>query len=388
MSTYKHTTNTSGCQASSDVVKVSIYEDMVQIKQEYQIQQNGGGVRKECMGFSEGSRRRLMQRMAMWNLNDLHLYFVTMTYPGIYAQDWHIWKRDIDTMIKAIGRKYDCAVGCLWRIEFQKRGAPHFHMILATTKECKNIALLRREIAITWADIVKDGYLMDGGKWEEYEQHYKNNIKAGTNVEKVQGRKQLMSYVSKYVAKNTGINAPEKFGRNWGFRNINGEFDFSPVEVIEIDNRAGNTLKRLIVKWLRARGQFAYARKLAHMGSYSVFGIGVGSTSGNMIYKMVKHALATGLLASHISPGQMGGRFIDRVTRGEYGEKWAVLPGMRVMTPYGMGEVHRVQYVDMLKCDRCVVYLDNWHNGVKMHIFYPYECKVQVKQEYAQLSLI
>lgn len=375
MSSKNYITYKTACQASSDTVEVVIYEDLVQIKQDMQNTQNGGGKRKECIGFSDGSRRRLMQRMAMWNLNDLHLYFVTMTYPGIYVQDWHVWKRDIDTAIKAIERKYECTVGCLWRIEFQKRGAPHFHMILATNKECKNIAVLRREIAVLWADIVKDGYLKNEGKWQEYEQHYKNHVKAGTNVEKVQGRKQLMSYVSKYVAKNTGINAPDKFGRNWGFRDMNGELDFSPVEVIKIDNKTANKLKRLIRRWLRSRGQIRYSDKIMHMGSYSVFGLGVSSSSRNAIYRMVKWALDAGLLAAHNLPEESTGRFIDRVTRGAYGARWQVEPEMRVKTPYGVGTVWYVQYVEMLKCDRVRVELDNKRDGVKVHTFYPHECK-------------
>jgi hypothetical protein len=385
----KNTTFIEGCQASSDVVKIEVYADMLKVKQELQSKQQGGGVRKECEGFSDGSRRRLMQKMAQWRLTGLNLYFVTMTYPGVYAQDWHIWKRDLDTLIKSITRKYDCAVGCLWRIEFQKRGAPHFHMILATSKVCKNIALLRREFAITWADIVKDGYMMDGGKWEEYEQHYKNNLKAGTNVEEVKGRKQLMSYVSKYVAKNTGINAPDKFGRNWGFRDINGKLDFEPYDTMEVSNMDANRLKRLIVQWLRKRGQVAYAEKLLHMGCYSVFGLGMDSMSDGTISKMLGSMIERmGLLAPHISPGLSTGRFIDRVTRGEYGVKWAVVPGLRVHTPYGDGTVIYVQYMDVIGKDMARVEMDNWYKGVKMHTFYPIDCKAIESVEYKQLMLV
>ncbi|MBV8801900.1 MAG: inovirus-type Gp2 protein, partial [Gammaproteobacteria bacterium] len=318
------------CQVTQDV-EVEVYADMVKIKREMQYMQKGGNTRKECKGFSDDSRRRLMQKMSMWNLNGLSLLFVTLTYPGIYTEDWEVWKRDVDTFIKRLERKYEVTVGCLWRIEFQKRGAPHFHMILATNKECKSIVVFRAQIQQMWADIVRDGYLMSGGKIEQYEQHYNKHLKAGTGVEEVKGRKQLMSYVSKYVAKNTNIKAPDNFGRNWGFRDMNGKLDFSPVETVVLNNKQGNELKRMIKHWLKSRGQGRYSRKLDHMCSYTVFGLGVDSSSRNAIYRMLS-ATVRGLLAPHIFPSRSTGRFIDRIAVGCYGDKWRIKEETRVKT--------------------------------------------------------
>ena len=127
-------------------------------------------------------------------------------------------------------------------------------------------------------------------------------MRAGTGIEAVQGRRQLMAYVSKYLAKTDQVNAPAEWGRNWGFRNLNGQLDFSPVEVIEIDYCEAVQLKRYIRRWLRSRGRVRYAGMLNMRVSYSVLGLGADSENGRMVYKLLG-GIRQGLFASHISPG-------------------------------------------------------------------------------------
>src|SRR5437588_9167938 len=52
---------------------IEVYADMVKVKTPTKNPVKGGGQRKECKGFSESSRRRLIQKMARWNLNELYL---------------------------------------------------------------------------------------------------------------------------------------------------------------------------------------------------------------------------------------------------------------------------------------------------------------------------
>src|SRR5438445_4731657 len=111
-----------------------MYADMIKVNIPLSGEKKGGGEREECKGFSESSRRRLIQKMAQWNMNGLYASFVTLTYPAIYTEDWKQWKNDLDNFFKRIERKYSYLVGLVWRIEFQKRGAPHFHLIVASTE--------------------------------------------------------------------------------------------------------------------------------------------------------------------------------------------------------------------------------------------------------------
>ena len=91
----------------------------------------GGGVRGAVRGFSGPSRRRLFRRAAAvdWSAFGRSV-FVTLTYPGEFPCDGRRVKRDLATFRKAWERRYGPAVG-MWKMEYQRRGAPHFHLALA-----------------------------------------------------------------------------------------------------------------------------------------------------------------------------------------------------------------------------------------------------------------
>jgi hypothetical protein len=377
---------------SANTSTVEIYADMIKVKTPAKSAVKGGGERQACKGFSDNSRRRLIQKMAQWNLNDLSSFFTTLTYPALYAQDWRIWKRDLDTFFKRLARKYPELVGCCWRVEFQRRGAPHFHLIMVCSKGCENLARFRRQIAEMWCEIVADGYKMSGGDMATYAPEKGKHLRAGTGVEAVQGRKQLMAYVSKYLAKVDQANAPEEWGRSWGFRNINGQLDFSPVEVIEIDYCEATQLKRYIRRWLRSRGRVRYAGMLNMRVSYSVLGLGADSENGRVVYKLLG-GIRQGLFASHISPGSplelgciAGVSFLGRVEMGLYDVGKGLKEGDRVRTPLGMATVSQMRYCNILGRLRIAVYLDAPQvSGARLAAFDMWQVEMQENVE--QVSL-
>lgn len=374
---------------------VEIYADMIKIKTPTKNPVKGGGERQECKGFSDNSRRRLIQKMAQWNLTGLFLYFVTLTYPRLYTTDPKIWKRDLDVLTKRLKRKYPEMVGGCWKLEFQQRGAPHYHAIIAVNGSCRNLTMFRMQIAEMWAEIVADGYRMSGGDMEAYAPEKEKHLKSGTGVEAVQGRKQLMAYVAKYLGKVDQNNVPDNWGRTWGFRNINGTLDFSPVEVVELDYSEAVSLKRCIRKWLRSRGRVRYAGMLNMRASYSVLGLGSDSGNGRAVYKMLGGIRSgpMGLFASHISPGSpldlgcsVGVSFLERVQMGLYDARKGIAEGDRVRTPLGNAVISQVKHCETLGRMRVVVYLDAPQaNGVKLAAFDVWQVKALEKVE--QVSL-
>jgi hypothetical protein len=377
---------------SANQSTVEIYADLIKVKTPTKNPVKGGGLREDCKGFSENSRRRLIQKMAKWNLSDLYAYFITLTYPALYAADWKIWKRDLDTLFKRLERKYPELVGCCWRVEYQRRGAPHFHLIAVCSKACESLVLFRVQIAEMWAEIVAEGYKISGGDMAVYAPEQEKHRRAGTGVEAVQGRKQLMAYVSKYLAKVDQVNAPAEWGRNWGFRNLNGKLDFSPVEVVEIDYCEAAQLKRYVRRWLKSRGRVRYAGMLNMRVSYSVLGLGADSENGRVVYKLLG-GIRQGLFASHISPDDplelgcsLGVPFLERVQMGLYDARKAICEGDRVNTPLGLATVSQVKYCNVLGRLRCVVYLDvAQSNGVKLAAFEVWQCKAVGKTEQGSL---
>jgi len=403
-----------------DEITVSLYADMAKIRIDIDYERRGGGKRDVCKGFSVNSRRNMIKKTAMWDLRGLHCAFDTLTYPKVYANDWRIWKRDLDVLCKWLERKYPEVMVSLWHVEEQKRGAPHFHLLIGMAeplctcasqqvrkvkgklkqfhKPYCRIHQVRREIGQKWSDIVRDGYQLSGGDMQQYEQEYEKHKKAGTNVEAVYSRKHLMQYVTKYMAKipacegcggrkvsggvcqECGVcqekGGMKEWGRMWGFRALNGELKFDPIETanLEYDDIIG--LNRTIRKWLKSRGNVKYAKRVKLMPSYSVLGLGIESVSNGLGHRMLESAKA-GLLASHISPaassgegtqygrGPPGGlsppgeiRFIDRVALGLVGAGKGIREGDRVQTPKGLGIVSGIYQCSVLKRLRCAVMLD------------------------------
>jgi hypothetical protein len=277
-------------------------------------------------------------------------------------------------------------------VEHQKRGAPHYHLIAVSSEACKNLTVFRLQIAEMWADIVADGYKMAGGDMAEYAPEKEKHLRAGTGIEAVQGRRQLMAYVSKYLAKTDQGNGPSEWGRNWGFRNLNGQLDFSPVEVIEIDYCEATQLKRYIRRWLRSRGRVRYAGMLNMRVSYSVLGLGADSENGRLVYKLLG-GIRQGLFASHISPGTplelgciAGVSFLERVEMGLYDIGKGLKEGDRVTTPLGMATVSQMRYCNILSRLRIAVYLDAPQaNGASLVAFDVWQ--VEKQDEIEQVSL-
>lgn len=139
----------------------------------------GGGFRGSVNAFSAAARRRLMKLLS--TLAPEHALFITLTYPADYpnprkAKDH---RRAFEKRMKRLFPKFSG----VWRLEFQKRGAPHFHLIVF------GVGFVGKDIVKQmWGDII--GY-----------------PDVFTRVEAVgSSRRHLMAYVSKYVAKVVAAN--------------------------------------------------------------------------------------------------------------------------------------------------------------------------------------
>jgi len=88
--------------------------------------------RGKCGSFGRKSRARLLQYMATVR-HDVLPWFLTLTYPNEWPLEWDAWKAHLDRFAKNhLCRSGRTPVRCggIWKLEPQKRGAPHFHAIL------------------------------------------------------------------------------------------------------------------------------------------------------------------------------------------------------------------------------------------------------------------
>lgn len=210
--------------------EITIYEggQLVHIRgqsQKSKVTYPKGKPRGAVKDFSAKSRQRLMRKIAMIDVRAAGLpVFLTLTYPGEYTSDCRQWKTDLHNFRRELVRKYPEVWG-LWRLEFQKRGAPHYHgMLWGLPKiqgtehmrdgkvcwrvlpgiSCKSDLEVFNWLSNTWFRIV--------GSDDEKHLH------AGVNLEPVQSWNGVVSYVSKYLGKNDdGEFVPKGYsGRFWG----------------------------------------------------------------------------------------------------------------------------------------------------------------------------
>lgn len=93
-----------------------------------------GGRRGKIKGWSPSSRRRFRDYM-ITHEPDAEIYAVTLTVPGdiVTPEQWKVLFVAYTTTLTRSG------VGAIWRLELQKRGQPHLHMIATAPEGLKII---------------------------------------------------------------------------------------------------------------------------------------------------------------------------------------------------------------------------------------------------------
>lgn len=161
----------------------------------------GGGVRGEISTFSAGSKRRLLYTFGKIQRSALPV-MITLTYPEEFSTESQVWKNDLRKFWQRLERLLP--VGCVWKLEPQKRGAPHFHMLVWGLDRVP-LYDLRVWISKAWYEVVGSCDL--------------KHLRAGTKVETVRSWRGVMAYASKYLGKVlndlVGWDQP---GRFWGVK--------------------------------------------------------------------------------------------------------------------------------------------------------------------------
>ena len=179
--------------------------------------------RGKITDFSGQSRRRLLDLFHRFAVTTKPV-FLTLTYGEDYP-DAKTAKNQLRAFLERIRRFVPQGkTSCVWRMEFQERGAPHFHLIFFNLPFIKKEAIQRM-----WGSIIRQD-------------------RPFTRIEMIRSHRALMGYVSKYIAKvnpseDSGFNSPtylhayiqkhgEYVGRMWGvFNRDNLPF----AELIEFD---------------------------------------------------------------------------------------------------------------------------------------------------------
>lgn len=166
----------------------------------------GGGLRGVIKGFSDESRRRLLETIGCVRRDAELPLFVTLTYPESFPEPKQA-KVHLRAFLKRLGRSFPSS-GLIWKLEPQERGAPHFHML---TWGC-GLADLREFVPLAWFEIAGGG---DQKHLRWHRGEFKNNSHC---VQEVRSWNGVWAYAAKYLGKTFEVAGwSEKWtGRYWG----------------------------------------------------------------------------------------------------------------------------------------------------------------------------
>jgi hypothetical protein len=227
---------------------------------------------REITGWSRKSRARMVRTLCELDYVPLFtdstrlLAMVTLTYPGaweVVAPDGAAVKAHLDQLRKRYQRAWGETLICVWKLEFQRRGAPHFHLLTRPPHGTAAIGkrhvvgeglAFREWLSIVWADVV------DHPDQEQRRRH----VLAGTGVDYAEGlRATDPRRVAVYFTKHGSFQAkeyqhcvPELWqapgkgpGRFWGYWALvkaRAGAELTPMDAVKV----ARTLRR----WARAQG--------------------------------------------------------------------------------------------------------------------------------------
>ena len=152
-------------------------------------EQQGGGTFGGCQGLTRGVLKRMW--FMVCNAVGKWLSVVTLTYPGEWPRDGRVVKGHLHEFLDGL-RYIWPDLKYAWFMEWQQRGAPHFHVLLDVLPD-------REMVSRRWYAIVGSGD----------ERH----LRAGTQVKGARAQGGLVGYFMKlgYLAKSRSKQVPPGF---------------------------------------------------------------------------------------------------------------------------------------------------------------------------------
>ena len=202
------------------------------------------GTRSSIKEFSRRSRFRLFKILAMMDSKPSEKpLFVSLTYHYGHLNNPKSTKSQLHIFLTRL-RQFDPGVQFIWRIEFQIRGAPHYHLIIFPGHPIRrrNKHIYSIEVSRIWHSIA--------------DPRSKKHSEYGCKVVTIRSYREACIYLSKYVAKchNTEVNLVE--GKHWG---SSKNLPFKIQKVVEYKIVEAREIIEKIRQWLLRKGKYEQA---------------------------------------------------------------------------------------------------------------------------------
>lgn len=195
------------------------------------------GIRSEIVKFTQRARDKMLFTASATEV--IFKSMITLTYPESFPIDGKRVKMDLKVFRQRMVREYGCEI--LWFLEFQKRGAPHFHL-LTTVKE-PNMSD-RKKLAYMWADVAARRPSPDDNL-PAHERHFAEYAKIwrvhahSRSWEAIREVNGAVRYAAKYATKTRQKEVPEEYkdvGQFWGCSKLVRD-TARPIAVVDANSR-------------------------------------------------------------------------------------------------------------------------------------------------------
>jgi len=213
--------------------------------------------RGEVIGWSRGSRKRLLELLNRIHPDSPLPLFVTLTFPDFFP-DQRTARRNLDSLSKRWERDGK-GWAFIWRMEVIRRKsgrnagqvAPHFHLLVFTGGQLADLGQLSRD----WFDVVASG---------DYA-----HLRAGTKAEFIRTWNGVMHYAAKYLSKEPEGDVPVTFGRVWGVYNRR-RIPLGEAAAYAVSKDTAKRCRRTIRRMMTARQRAAAdaVRRMSSGGGY------------------------------------------------------------------------------------------------------------------------
>lgn len=221
--------------------QIIIYNNIVEIKTARPNPSNPNNTTKKnrvIKKFSQNSRRRLSNnlgkiRFELYNLKIL----CTLTFHEKFPLEKSSLKKLVDNFNKSL-KRFDEGLEYIWKLEFQKRGAPHFHYILLSKNNysLEKKKKLNQFLRETWIRLVADDS-------EDFKKH-------SLDFREIYNDAKTVNYLLKYVGKIDESTDNIELGRYWALSN---KIDFSPLRVVNVDEDFYESLRIILLRYIKQK---------------------------------------------------------------------------------------------------------------------------------------
>ena len=234
------------------------------------VRPNPGGQRGGIFGFSAASRRRFRLKLMSVDWTRCDVSWCTLTFHDDWSSDPHELKKMLRRFMVNIERRFEgVLLGYIWRQEWQRRGAPHFHLLLTWKKGHRpQEAWFKTWCSKLWTKAIRaegdDDHLRYGCRVINVEQRPKGGIGAllGYIVSDVGKVEQ-----ARFIDKATGEISPT--GRCWGVR---GDVPCAEAEVHDLTEQEWISFCARVAKRGREVGSPFLSRIHSGWAGFTVLG--------------------------------------------------------------------------------------------------------------------